>query len=290
MSSPFFWLLLGYVPSGILALVLGTYQHAAGKRGLRAPVSDKLLRPPGESCRKKMEELDDKLGNLLLLLMGFPAGVLFYHLSNNGTQTQWVSGTIAGTLGCIFTLWIVLKMLATLKERDAWRLGFRGERFVGEQINQLMLHGCRVFHDVPLDGKGNIDHVVVAPSGVFAIETKAKRKSTASDTQRAQDVIYDGQCLEFPFYRGTRDLDQARVQAERLDKILNPLLLDPVIVQPILTLPGWFVISRALGDVIVVNPKMLESAILSPSHTPLSPDRIREISYILEQRCRDVEF
>ena len=54
----------------------------------------------------------------------------------------------------------------------------QGERLVGETINWLMKDGFDVFHDYPIDpnGKsGNIDHIVVGPNGVFAIETKAVR-------------------------------------------------------------------------------------------------------------------
>lgn len=292
MSSPFVWVLLGFVPAGVLSLAMEIFHRAHRRRALRLPVTDKLLRPPGESCRRKIEQLDDKLGELGLWLMGFPATVLALYVSNNGTAagSKLLVWIISALVGAAFTAWIVWKMLNLVKERDRWRLGLRGERFVGQQVNQLMLHGCRVFHDVPLDQGGNIDHVVVAPSGVFAIETKAKRKGTASETRRAHEVIYDGQTLEYPLYRDTRDLHQARTQAERLQKMLIPLLLEPVPVQPLLALPGWFVISRALGDVIVVNPKMIEAAIVSPSQTILSADQIREISYILDQKCRDMEF
>ena len=35
-----------------------------------------------------------------------------------------------------------------------------------------MLEGCHVFHDVPMEPYGNIDQVVVAHSGIYAVETR----------------------------------------------------------------------------------------------------------------------
>jgi hypothetical protein len=60
------------------------------------------------------------------------------------------------------------------------RLGFEGERHVGEALNQLMLVGYRVFHDFLITDKPrsirNIDHIVIGSNGVFALETKTRRK------------------------------------------------------------------------------------------------------------------
>lgn len=49
--------------------------------------------------------------------------------------------------------------------------GLRAERRVGDNLDRLVAHGCRVLHDVPLLF-GNVDHVVLSPVGVFAVETK----------------------------------------------------------------------------------------------------------------------
>jgi homoserine kinase len=65
---------------------------------------------------------------------------------------------------------------------------------VAEEINLLMLDGCRVFHDVPIEPYGNIDHVIVAPSAVYAVETKTRRKRKAlpkNANQKNYEVFYD---------------------------------------------------------------------------------------------------
>ena len=197
-----------------------------------------------------------------------------------------VAFSVAGIAYAVLT-W---KLIGFIKERNNWRLGFSGERAVGEQLNQLMCDGCRVFHDFPLAEDWNIDHIVIAPSGVYAIETKAKRKGAASPSQQSHEVFYDGKTLEFPFHTDTRDLAQARDQAARLEKFLKTSLGESLPVQPILTLPGWYVISRSAGDVIVLNPKMIDAAILAPTTPALSSDRIKQIARLLDQKCRDLDF
>ncbi|MBI4260970.1 MAG: NERD domain-containing protein [Actinobacteria bacterium] len=49
--------------------------------------------------------------------------------------------------------------------------GLRGEIAVAEILEDLGQYGYRALHDIDT-GHGNIDHVLVGPAGVFAIETK----------------------------------------------------------------------------------------------------------------------
>ncbi len=294
MITPIMYVLLSFVPAGILAGILEVWRRLSQAEGRRSPISDKLLRPPGESCRKKMEELNDKIDEIVIWVLGFPSTFLICYLSSNGTTvaTRPVPGFWTSALVLAAGVFVVLvwNLISLMKDRANWRLGFSGERAVGERLNHLMADGCIVFHDFPLGETGNIDHVVVAPSGVYAIETKTKRKGASSSAQLAHEVIYDGQTLEFPFYTDTHDLAQARQQAERLAKFLAEAVKEPLPVKAMLTLPGWYVINRGAGDVLVLNPKMIESAILKPDATGLSPELIKQVAWVLDQKCRDVEF
>ena len=56
---------------------------------------------------------------------------------------------------------------------ETWVAGGRAEERVGEELEALRAHGFYVFHDVPLEGVGNVDHVVLGESGFFCIETKS---------------------------------------------------------------------------------------------------------------------
>mgnify|MGYP000447730379 CR=1 FL=1 len=50
--------------------------------------------------------------------------------------------------------------------------------FVAEALAPLTVDGCRIFHDVPA-AAFNLDHVIVGPTGVFALETKTRRAGPA---------------------------------------------------------------------------------------------------------------
>jgi hypothetical protein len=50
--------------------------------------------------------------------------------------------------------------------------GATAEEYVGALLEQLVPEGWRVLHDVNT-GRGNVDHVVLGPGGVFTVETKS---------------------------------------------------------------------------------------------------------------------
>jgi hypothetical protein len=53
----------------------------------------------------------------------------------------------------------------------AWGIGARGEELLGAAL--AAVPGLRVLHDRRVrDTKGNIDHIVVAPAGVFVVDAK----------------------------------------------------------------------------------------------------------------------
>ena len=57
---------------------------------------------------------------------------------------------------------------------DRWDRGAEGEEHVGRLLEALVERGWRPIHDVSL-GRGNIDHVLIGPGGLFTIETKSHR-------------------------------------------------------------------------------------------------------------------
>ncbi len=88
---------------------------------------------------------------------------------------SWVSLVPLVVFSLVGTAIIGFKWLRITRERGDYRLGFDGERFVGEELNRLVAKRFEVYHDVPFDGF-NIDHVLVGSPGVFSVETKTRRK------------------------------------------------------------------------------------------------------------------
>lgn len=185
--------------------------------------------------------------------------------------------------------WVLAGIYRRIKERTNYRLGLSGELAVGEELNKLMLEGCRVYHDFPGGPDWNIDHIIVAPSGVFAVETKARHKRQSTKDQPAHVVIYTGDMLLFPARPETKPLEQVERNARQLAKFIEKSAAEKVVVTPLLALPGWLVKSKVSGPQRVFSHKSVHFAVLNQPRV-LTDDQIQRICYQIEQKCRDVEF
>ncbi len=186
--------------------------------------------------------------------------------------------------GCAVMAWRKLKQI-----RD-YRRGLAGEQAVAEQLHPLFTSGYQIFHDIPGNGKWNIDHVAVGPAGVFAIETKYRTKKPGRNGGRDHKATLDGNRIEFA--SGDYDAEaagQARDNTRWLEKELSKATGERVTVGPVVALPGWWVTLKANSDVKVLSGKQV-SGFISKKPAKLSDKLIQRISYQLEQRCRDVEI
>lgn len=104
--------------------------------------------------------------------------------------------------------------------QKTWLAGGRAEERVGERLEALRAHGFYFFHDLPLPGVGNVDHVVLGERGFFAIETKSHAGHV---TARRGQLFRNGRPFERDF------LKQAWSGCYKLREILDadvaPLLL-----------------------------------------------------------------
>jgi hypothetical protein len=81
---------------------------------------------------------------------------------------------------------------------DRWGRGAAGEELVGEALDSLRERGWFALHDVQLD-RGNIDHVLVGPAGIFTIETKSHRgrlRASAVDQRMLKQAYAQAKSLE----------------------------------------------------------------------------------------------
>lgn len=71
---------------------------------------------------------------------------------------------------------LVLALSDDPQSTAAWAYGANGETALGALLDPLRHEGMAVLHDRRLPGsKANIDHLVVAPSGVFVVDAKNYR-------------------------------------------------------------------------------------------------------------------
>ena len=272
----------------------------------------KLLREVGHSLREKITRYDRALPGQILMfiligispLMNIARDASSDPLDRETTSLRWMTfsillATMAGVL------WSVI---SHARQRRNLTLGLLGERIVAEHLEPLKATGHRVFHDLPAGDPPtshktpyNIDHIVVGPAGVFAIETKTRRQGRTRVGVMAHEIIFDGRALAFPWGEDQHGLDQARRQAEWLAEFLQRELGRPVPVHALLVFPGWTIIRKdggATNAVHVLSPRELPAAIEgrpASGHTgfvvpPLDATAIEDVSRHLEARCRDVEL
>ena len=173
------------------------------------------------------------------------------------------------------------------KISNHWR-GLLAEQAMAELLLPLLPLGYKVFHDVPGEGKWNIDHVVVGPAGVFAIETKYRTKRPGKSGERDHEAIFDGTKIQFPSCYDTETPEQAIRNGRWLANMLSKATGERVSVQPVVALPGWWVTLKVNSDLKVLSGKQV-SSFVAAEPAKLSEKVIRQISYQLDQRCRDVE-
>jgi len=232
----------------------------------------------------KLAELEERIQDQAILLVFVPVtlGMFAWRTGWSG----WTTATVTVLLSAAWCAFFGFRLSRLGTARANYSLGFDGERFVGEELTRLIAQGFEVYHDVPFDGF-NIDHVLVGPRGVFAVETKTRRKPIGESGVKEYRVEYTGAHLQWPGGRtDSRGIEQAANNAKTLAQWLSSAVGDPVAVMPILTLPGWLVERRAPPTrVHVVNPKEIVKVCQSePEH--LSENLVRRICHQLDQKCR----
>jgi hypothetical protein len=158
-----------------------------------------------------------------------------------------------------------------------YRLGIRGEREVGRMLEDCRRFGYAIFHDIR-GNSFNVDHVLIGPGGVFAIETKTRSKPSG----RKAIVDFDGQNVLVDGKAPDRDpITQTNANADFVRDLLKRMTARDVKVRPVVLFPGWWV-TRRLSDCStwVLNPRELfgflenEKERLSPEDIALFQDRL----------------
>lgn len=276
-----------FVVTAFIVIVLLHFYNLT-KKGRKNPLTNKLLRSPGESLRSQIDELSDEINYYLTILISIPFVIFTIYLSQlyfGGIRASVTITSIYVFASLVFLGFCSYKLWKLLKERSNRRLGLDCEIAVGQELNQLMLEGYRVFHDFPVEGfkkNFNIDHIVVGPNGVFAVETKGR-----ATPPKKEKIFYDGKALKFPGWSEKKPLEQARRNAKWLSEWLSEVVHENVPVSPVLAIPGWYVEREITDDIFIFNGKKPQNLLKRTSS--LSETLIERISYQLEQKCRDVE-
>ena len=250
------------------------------KRESKSPIKNLPVRQPGQSTREKFANIfDDEIMPYFLAvaaLVMLAIGEWARYLSKSPPQ-PWLMTILA----VITILVMIRKIRKTIPLARQLKLGAVGEEAVGQFLDEkLRPMGCHVFHDI-LGDSFNVDHLVVGPTGVFAVETKTHSKPLKG----ACNVKYDGEHVTVNGATPDRDpIVQAKAEAKWVSDLLEQSTGRRFFVQPIVLYPGWYVeTTKPNVDVLVLNDTVVPKFIQGNRRNSLSPEDISLIAFHLKR-------
>jgi hypothetical protein len=284
-------ILLIVVPFGVM---IGTVWSVAKlhRRNSRSPLSHGLIRVPGHRLIQQIIDAHTDLSAYVFLAsisLLWPVGLAAFQNWKLGTEPTTV---LLGTLGVSLLAFSAYKLATTIKRISNLRLGLHAELDTAHHLGKLAAKGYHIYHDIPAAGF-NIDHLVIGPNGVFAIETKGRRKPRLTNPrtgQRPHEIICESRRLRFPKFTDERFIEQAERQARWCAEWLTRAVGTHIEVTPVLCFPGWYITyGKQPTPFPIVTSKAIGSALMRRHSTPLEAQLVRQIVYQVEQRATTEE-
>lgn len=180
----------------------------------------------------------------------------------------------------MFALGTAVNLLAPSRMERAWGKGAHGERIVGAALDALSdEQPVSVLHDRRMPGsRANIDHLALAPGGVFTIDAK-HYEGRLQVRARGRELWIAGR-------NRSKLLEQARRQTGVVQQVLSAAGLEDVLVTPVLCFVGTqmsrlFPPSRA-GGVLLTTPRKLRT-LLTGDHGAVDAELRSRITDALER-------
>ena len=172
---------------------------------------------------------------------------------------------------------VILALSDDPQSTSAWAHGANGERALGKLLDPLRTDGIGVLHDRRIPGsRANIDHLVIAPYGVFVIDAK-NYKGRVERRERGGWLSTD-----YRLYVGGRDrtalIDAMHKQAVAVRAALGVSPEQIPIIQTICFVAAdWSLFARPIqfDAVQVLWPRALDKQL--HLHGPLSRAQIKDV-------------
>ena len=254
------------------------------KKGTRSPIKQPPLRQAGQSLDEGMQDvLWDKAALWILVICVVVSQVVleWYRAWFRVPPDPWLISCLALVVIGI----AVWRIVALRKQIRTMRLGRDGERLVGQSLEELRAKGYVVIHDLPGDGF-NVDHVLVGPGGVYAVETKTRMKPIGHDAQ----VVYDGETIKVDGFAPERDpVRQVRAEADFVRGLIESTTGRRMDVRPVVLFPGWYTKFEGPKDIWVLNQNALPGW-LNGQRRVLSDEDIHLIAGAISTYVRSKEL
>lgn len=202
----------------------------------------------GESTRKMQAS---RMAVVLAILLLMWLAIFVYSRNVKTVMSFGLIGTLV--VGGIFLFGIKLlekKGAVILKRAKQAERGAIAEEKTGAILEEALPQGNFVIHDFDT-GRGNIDHILVGPKGIFTLEVKSHRGTVTFDKG---SLLRDGKPFEKDF------LKQAWAECFVVREILAKWEIKEPSAEPLIIFSNAFVKVRDKAKgVAVINLKFLPS-------------------------------
>lgn len=234
------------------------------KREKKSPLEKAPLRNAGQSLDEKIDHLSDEameyffIPTFLLVFAGYEWCRWYYNLHINPAVITLLAIALLG--------YSFYRIIPIFRHIQNLRLGRDGERVLGQQLEALHAHGFKVLHDIPNE-KGNIDHILIGPKGIYTVETKTISKPTSGATE----IQYDGSAVSINgLPPDNKPIKQSEAEVHWVKNTLKERTGKDFSVQGVIIYLGWYVKGEEhCIDTWVLNEKRL-SVFLDKATTSLN--------------------
>ena len=199
---------------------------------------------------------------ILLWLLGFVSGFYFGDKS-----------VVGFLIGFAIVVWIGFSLISLFQEFEYSFLGIKGEATVSTYLETLYRKGVRCLDNIDFKlNRGDVDHVVVSPSGVWTVETKNTKNIFLADRS-----LFEKE--ESHFLKGC--IRQAHAEAYSVRDFLSKNGFSDVPVNPILVFADTYAMVNLgytpVQGVYVIGKQGLKNVIVDNPKKVLSEDKIDQL-------------
>lgn len=214
---------------------------------------DAIMREAAQRFRDELEALSRRqstyLGASLMFVFIFAVAHTFEAHQLFDGYPAWQLYVLLATLLAAAGL-VVYQLGRTIQQWREVRYLRDANIAVGHSLQRIAVGHGRVFHDVATPA-GVVDHVLVGPGGIYAVNVVAHRAM-----RRESVEIADGKLRFRP--DGTQiAINDIAAKTTRLEQEFRDLLKNSVRVRSVIAVPGWHAENQSSDGHLVVNERTL---------------------------------
>ncbi len=193
---------------------------------------------------------------------------LYYKFQNRLFDPLFLIPTVIIFIPIFFLIYILYKKFDIMSLQ--YSLGIRGERYIAKELQGLSSEYSVYIDAMVNPEKGNIDYIVIGPTGIFTIEVKSHKGVITHD---GLTLLRNGSKFEKDF------LKQSMAQAMSLHQYIAGKLNTEVFVNPVIVFSNFIKVNFGLNkvnNVFVIQKQWLRKLIESQRITnfPIKRDLV----------------